>query len=83
LSVTTAGGRLGTAAKAGGGFVLGALMAVFLLPLAFAIALVLGGVVAWSRLRGEDDQQVMTPVAVAFVAAVAAYVVLLLVASFA
>ena len=81
--MATAGGRLGIAAQAGGGFVLGALMAVFLLPLAFAIALVLGGVLAWTRLRGEDEQQqVMTPVTGGFVAAVAAYVLLLLGASF-
>ena len=39
------------AARAVGGFVLGALMVVFLPPLAFAMALVLGGVVLWARLR--------------------------------
>jgi hypothetical protein len=64
-------------AKGLAGFVLGGLMSVFVPPLAFAIALVLGGVMLWSRLRGEDVQP-LTWFTTGYLAAVAAYVVLVL-----
>jgi hypothetical protein len=57
------------------GFALGAVMAVFLPPLAFAIALVLGGVVLWTRLRHHDVQP-LTALAAGFLVAVLAYVAL-------
>jgi hypothetical protein len=63
-------------ARAFGGFVLGALLSVFLPPLAFAMALVLAGVIVWARLRHEDVSPV-TALAVGFLLAVAAYLVLL------
>ena len=44
-------------------------------PLTVAMALVLGGVLLWARLRGEGMGQ-LTPVAGGFLAAVAAYVLL-------
>jgi hypothetical protein len=49
-------------------------MAVFLPPLAVAMALVLGGVLAWSRLR--EEPQPFTPLASGFVVAVGLYVAL-------
>ena len=64
-----------TAAKVVAGFVLGALLAIVMPPLTVAMALVLGGVLVWARLRGEDVGQ-LTPVAGGFLAAVAAYVLL-------
>ncbi len=76
----TTAGRLGVVARAVAGFLLGAVMAVFLPPLAIAMALVLGGVLAWTRLRGPDDAQPLTPLAVGYVVAVAVYVVLAVVA---
>lgn len=65
------------AAKVLAGFVLGGLMAVLIPPLAFAIALVLGGVILWSRLRGEDVQALTWP-ATGFLTAVGAYLALAL-----
>lgn len=69
-------GRLGVAGKAVGGFLLGALLAVLIPPLAIAMALVLGGVVVWSHRQADSDQQALTPLAAGFAAAVAVYVVL-------
>jgi hypothetical protein len=62
------------------GFVLGGVMSVFIPPLAFAIALVLGGVMAWARLRHHDEQPMTAPAA-GFVIAVATYVVLAILAA--
>jgi hypothetical protein len=56
-----------------GGFVLGALMVVFLPPLAFAIALVLGGLMLWARLRHQDVQP-LTALAAGYLVAVVIYV---------
>jgi len=67
------GHRGADAARALGGFALGALMVVFIPPLAFAIALVLGGLVLWARLRHQDVQPI-TAVAAGFVVAVVIYV---------
>lgn len=61
------------AARALGGFALGALMVVFLPPLAFAIALVLGGLVLWARLRRQDVQP-LTALAAGYLLAVVIYV---------
>jgi len=69
-----------TAAKAVAGFVLGALLAVVMPPLTVAMALVLGGILVWARVRGEDIGP-MTPVAGGFLGAVAAYVVVAVVAA--
>ena len=71
-----------TAAKAVGGFVLGALMAYLLPLLALAIALVLGGVLLWLRFRGEPAEGIGAP-AVGYLVAVAAYVVLAVVVAIA
>jgi hypothetical protein len=68
--------RAGDVALAAGGFALGGVMVVFLPPLAMAIALVLGGIVAWSKWRGNDEQQPLTWLAVGFLVAVGAYVAL-------
>jgi hypothetical protein len=65
---------IGVALRVAGGFALGAVMAVFLPPLAVAMALVLGGVLAWSRLR--EEPQPFTPLASGFVVAVGLYVAL-------
>ena len=65
--------RQADAARGLGGFALGALMVVVIPPLAFAIALVLGGVVLWARLRHQDVQPI-TAVAVGFLVAVVIYV---------
>jgi hypothetical protein len=73
----TATDPLVVVAKCLAGFVLGGLMAVFLPPLAFAIAIVLGGVMLWARLRGEDVQP-LTWFATGFLGAVGAYVLLVL-----
>ena len=64
-------------AKGLAGFVLGGVMSVFVPPLAFAMALVLGGVLLWSRLRGEDVKA-LSLLAAGYLVAVAAYVVLAL-----
>jgi hypothetical protein len=64
------------------GFVLGGVMSVFMPPLAFAIALVLGGLMAWARLRHLDEQP-MTALAAGFVIAVATYVGLAILAAIA
>ena len=69
-----------TAAKAIAGFVLGALLAVVIPPLALAMALVLGGILVWARVRDEDIGA-LTPVAGGFLLAVAAYVVVAVVAA--
>jgi hypothetical protein len=67
-------GRWSTdAARALGGFALGALMVVFIPPLAFAIALVLGGLVLWARLR-RQDMQPLTALAAGYLVAVVIYV---------
>ena len=67
-------------AKGLAGFVLGGLMSVFVPPLAFAMALVLGGVLLWSRLR-EQDVKALSWLAIGYLVAVAAYVVLVLASS--
>jgi hypothetical protein len=59
-------------ARALGGFALGAVMVVFLAPLAFAIALVLGGLIVWARLRRQDVEP-LTALATGFLVAVVAY----------
>jgi hypothetical protein len=64
------------------GFVLGGLMSVFVPPLAFAMALVLGGVLLWSRLR-EQDVKALSWLAIGYLVAVAAYVLLALAAALA
>lgn len=64
-----------TLARAVGGFVLGAVMAYLLPLLALAIALVLGGVLAWLRFRAEATDA-LGPLAAGYLVAVAAYVVL-------
>ncbi len=64
-----------TAAKVVAGFVLGAVLAIVMPPLAVAMGLVLGGVLVWARVRGEDVRQ-LTPAAGGFLTAVAAYVLL-------
>ena len=64
--------RIAAAARALGGLALGAVMVVFIPPLAFAIALVLGGVVLWARLRHQDVQPI-TAVAAGFLVAVVIY----------
>ena len=64
-----------TAAKVVAGFVLGAVLVILMPPLTMAMALVLGGILVWARLRHEDVGQ-LTPVAGGFLAAVAAYVLL-------
>ena len=69
-----------TALKAVGGFVLGAIVAVVMPPLALAMALVLGGVLLWQRFRGEPVEGIGAP-AGGFLAAVAAYVVLAVVSA--
>ena len=71
-----------SAARAVAGFVLGGLLAVFVPPLALAIALVLGGVLLWARLRHEDVQP-LTALATGFLAAVLAYLALAVVAALA
>ena len=48
-------------------------MAIFLPPLAFAMALVIGGVVLWARLRHLEAQP-LTGLALGFLVAVLAYV---------
>ena len=68
-----AGPRGAEAARALGGFALGAVMVVFIPPLAFAIALVLGGLVGWARLRRQDAEPLTAP-ASGFVVAVVVYV---------
>ena len=75
MSVSSAG-------RAVAGFVLGGVLAVFVPPLAFAIALVLGGVLLWARLRHEDVQP-LTALATGFLAAVLTYLVLAVVAALA
>jgi hypothetical protein len=55
------------------GFVLGALLSIFMPPLAFALALVLGGILLWARWRHQDVQPV-TALAAGFLVAVTAYV---------
>ena len=71
-----------SAARAVAGFVLGGLLAVFVPPLALAIALVLGAVLIWARLRHEDVQP-LTALATGFLAAVLAYLALAVVAALA
>jgi hypothetical protein len=55
------------------GFVLGALLSIFMPPLAFALALVLGGILLWARWRHQDVQPVAA-LAAGFLVAVSAYV---------
>ncbi len=68
--------NLAVAGKFVGGLLLGGVMAVFQPPLAIAIALVLLGVIGWSRWRGGDEAQPLTPFASGFVLAAAIYVAL-------
>jgi hypothetical protein len=75
-----AGLRGADTARALGGFALGAVMVVFLPPLAFAIALVLGGLMLWARLRHEDVQP-LTALASGYVVAVVVYLGLAVVAA--
>jgi hypothetical protein len=71
----TATDPLVAVAKGLAGFVLGGLMAVFVPPLAFAMALVLGGVMLWQRLRGEPVHS-LGWFTVGYLASVAGYVAL-------
>jgi hypothetical protein len=63
-----------------GGFVLGALLTILSPPIGLAIALVLGGILVWARLRHQDVAAV-TPGAVGYLVAVAAYVLLAVLAA--
>jgi hypothetical protein len=63
------------ALRGAAGFVLGALMVVFLPPLGLAFALVLAGLLAWVRLRG-DEAGALTPLAAGYLLAVTCYLVL-------
>lgn len=63
-----------------GGFVLGALLTILTPPIGLAIALVLGGVLLWARLR-HQDVAALTPAAVGYLVAVAAYVLLAVLAA--
>jgi hypothetical protein len=63
-----------------GGFVLGALLMILVPPIGLAIALVLGGILAWGRLR-HQDVTALTPAAAGYLVAAAAYVVLAAVAA--
>jgi hypothetical protein len=63
------------------GFLLGGVTAVFMPPLAMAIALVLGGVLLWARFRHEDVRILAAPGA-GFLLAVGIYVALAVVAAF-
>jgi hypothetical protein len=69
-----------TIAQAVGGFVLGAVVAVLMPPIAFALALVLVGVLLWQRFRDETVEGLGAP-ASGFLAAVTAYVLLVVVSS--
>ena len=62
-------------ARAVAGFVLGAVLVVLMPALGLAMALVLAGVLVWSRLRHEDAGA-LTALATGFLLAVLAYVVL-------
>ena len=74
---TTSTDPLVAVAKGLAGFVLGGLMAVFVPPLAFALALVLGGVLLWARLKGADVKT-FSWAATGYLMAVVAYVLLAL-----
>lgn len=67
-------------ARAALGFVLGAVMAVFLPPLAFAMALVMAGILGWARVRHQDVQP-LPSLGGGFLAAVLAYLALAIVAA--
>lgn len=69
-----------TIAQAVGGFVLGAVVAVLMPPIAFALALVLVGVLLWQRFRDETVEGLGAP-ASGFLAAVTAYVLLVVFSS--
>jgi len=58
-----------------GGFALGALLTILTPPIGLAIALVLGGILAWARNR-QGDVAALTPGALGYLLAVAAYVLL-------
>lgn len=62
------------------GFVLGAVMTIALGPLGLAIALVLAGILVWARVR-HQDVSALTPGAVGYLVAAAAYVVLVVLAN--
>jgi hypothetical protein len=66
-----------TAARAVGGFVLGAILVVATPPIGLAMALVLLGVLGWLRWRHEEPEG-FGPPAFGFLAAVGAYVLLVL-----
>jgi len=57
------------------GFALGAVLSIFMRPLAFAMALLLGGVLLWARWRHQDVEPVPA-LAAGFLVAVTAYVAL-------
>jgi hypothetical protein len=63
-----------------GGFVLGAVMTIALGPLGLAIALLLAGILVWARVR-HQDVSALTPGAVGYLVAAAAYVALVVVAN--
>lgn len=66
--------------KGVGGFVLGAVLSIFMPPLAFAMALVLAGILVWARWRDQDVQPV-TALAAGFLVAVTAYLALAVLAA--
>jgi hypothetical protein len=68
------------AAQAVGGFVLGAVVAILMPPIALALGLVLVAVLLWQRFRNETIEGLGAP-ASGFLAAVTAYVVLAVVTS--
>ena len=57
------------------GFALGAVLSIFIPPLALALALVLGGILLWARWRQQDVEPVTAPAA-GFLVAVTAYLAL-------
>ena len=68
------------AAQVVGGFVLGAIVAILMPPIALALALVLVGVLLWQRFRDEKVEGLGAP-ASGFLAAVTTYVLLAVVTS--
>jgi hypothetical protein len=67
--------RAATISGALGGFVLGAVLAILVPPLALALALVLVGLLVWARVTGQDAGA-LTPPAAGYLLAALVYVVL-------